>query len=44
MHYDVIFETDAATGINFSVNFDGTNNSNFESDRETRKKKYATTG
>jgi len=38
MYYDVIVKTDAATVINYSVNFDGNNNSNVKSDGETRKK------
>jgi hypothetical protein len=38
MHYDVIVKSDVATGINYSINFDGNNNSNVKSDGETRKK------
>jgi len=38
MHYDVIVKSDAATGINYSVYFDGNNNSNVKSGGETRKK------
>jgi len=44
MHYDVIVTNDAATVINYSVKFDGNNNSNGKSDEETRKKTYAAAG